>query len=389
MQLKANIRKNYIYTFITSLSITEAIWMLFLAYRGMSLVQIGLLESIFHITGMTMEIPTGIIADRFGRKTSRVVGRLLGLVSTGLMLSSHSFLGFTVAFVLAALSYNLESGAGDALVYDTLVELDETARYMKIKGIQEVCFQSGRIASLVIGGWIATFNYELGYGISLGIGSLAVLQALTFKEPLKNQAIEHKRSFIGHIKSSVQVIAANHQILNYVLFIESFSLFHTTLFFYSQNYLKSTGWSEMWIGLMLAGAALASIVFSAQAHLIEKKFGRMKIAKYSTIATLIVLFGLAFMPFKPIYFVAMGAIDGILFVSFSDYINQLIPSESRATLLSFQAMVFSIMMIIFFPVFGLVASKWGFLVSFMLVFFAALPAMGYNYLALRKTIRDN
>ena len=90
-QLKKNILKNYIFTFIASVGITDAIWMLYLAHRGMSLVQIGLLESLFHMTGMTMEIPTGIIADRFGRKTSRVLGRMMGMLSTALMLSSHSF----------------------------------------------------------------------------------------------------------------------------------------------------------------------------------------------------------------------------------------------------------------------------------------------------------
>ncbi len=392
-QLKKNILKNYIFTFIASVGITDAIWMLYLAHRGMSLVQIGILESIFHITGMTMEIPTGIIADRFGRKTSRVLGRLLNLVSTALMLCANGFWGFALAFVCTALGYNLESGAGDALVYDTLVELDETPRYMKIKGIQEVCFQSAKLISLIVGGWIATFNYDLGYTISLAINGVALLSALSFKEPLQKerahaQITSKKSGLLTHIRESINIIATNKQILNYVIFLESFSLFHTTLYFYSQNYLKDRGFSEALIGIILAVCALATIIFSTKAHWFEKKFGRLKIIKFSTLATLITLFGLAFFPFKTVFFIALACIDGVLFVSFSDYINQMIPSEHRATLLSFQAMVFSMMMIVLFPLFGLIASQFSFKVAFIAVFAAAFPTMGYNYLVLKRSIQD-
>ncbi len=394
MNLRKNISKNYLFTFMASVSLTDAIWMLYLAHKGMSLVQIGLLESVFHVTGMMMEIPTGIIADRFGRKTSRVLGRILSLISTALMLAAEDFWSFAIAFVCAALSYNLESGAGDALIYDTLVELEETPRFMKIKGLQEVFFQSARITSLVIGGWIATFNYELGYMLSLAINGLSILSALSFKEPQRNGQdtegnLEHAgrlkgaAGLIQHIQASYRVIADNRQILNYVIYIESFALFHTTLYFYSQNYMKDLGLSEAWIGIILGVAALTSILFSTNAHRFEKKFGRIKIMQGATIATLCVLFGLAFLPYKPLFFVGMAAIDGVLFVTFSDYINQLIPSEHRATLLSFQAMIFSTMMIVFFPVFGLIAARFGFVIAFICVFAAAFPTMGYNYLILK------
>ncbi|MCK8060714.1 MULTISPECIES: MFS transporter [unclassified Fusibacter] len=388
MILKKNIVKNYIYTFVSSVAVTDAIWMLFLAYRGMSLLEIGILESIFHISSLLMEIPTGIVADRFGRKTSRVMGRVLALVGTALMLSSHSFWMFAVAFVFSSLSYNMESGAGDALVYDTLVEIGESNRYMKIKGIIELCFQTAKTSSLIIGGWIATFNYELGYGISILINVLAIISALSFKEPTVHQTDQKKVSMLGHIKGSIGVIRDNAQILDYVVFIESFSLFHTTLFFYFQNFLKGKGFSETWIGVTLASASLLSILFSTRAHWFEEKFGRYRIIRTSAVATLIALAGIAFLPMEIAFFIMISCIDGVLFVAFSDYINQLIPSEHRATLLSFQAMVFSLLMILYFPVFGWVASSFGFKAGFIMVFFTSVPLMGFTFLRLKNTIRD-
>ena len=66
MQYLKNIRVNYAFTFIKNFAVTQGIWMFFLATRGMSLLQIGLLEGIFHVTSLLMETPTGIVVDLWG-----------------------------------------------------------------------------------------------------------------------------------------------------------------------------------------------------------------------------------------------------------------------------------------------------------------------------------
>ena len=85
-----NIRKNYIFSFLCNTAFSESIWVLYLASRGMNLIQIGILESIFHITNMLCEVPTGYIADRFGRRTSRIMGRGAAFISTIIMITGSS-----------------------------------------------------------------------------------------------------------------------------------------------------------------------------------------------------------------------------------------------------------------------------------------------------------
>ena len=75
---------------------------------------------------MLMEVPTGIIADRFGRRTSRIPGRLVAMVGTALMIGSRSFWGFALAFVFVALSFNLESGG--ATLWCTILSSSPAAR---------------------------------------------------------------------------------------------------------------------------------------------------------------------------------------------------------------------------------------------------------------------
>jgi MFS family permease len=119
-KLKRNITVSYIYNFLLKIDITTAIWVLYLSFRGMSLVEIGLIESVYHITGILFELPTGAIADVYGKKFSVLLGRILSVISCLLMITASSFWGFAIAFMLASASMNLNSGAAEALVYDSL-----------------------------------------------------------------------------------------------------------------------------------------------------------------------------------------------------------------------------------------------------------------------------
>ncbi len=373
-----NIAKSYLYSFVSSFSFSEAIWMLYLAYRGMSLVQIGMLESIFHMTSMLMEIPTGIVADRFGRKFSRILSRGVAFSATVLMLSSRSFSGFAFAFVLIALGYNFESGAGDALVYDSLVDDGREADYMKVKGRQEIAYQSANGLSLVAGGIIATFSYELAYVLGACIHLASLGLALGFREPLAGRKTRTKgesHSLLRHCADSIKVIKDNKGIFIYILFIETFSLFYTTLYFYFQNFLKGKGFGEWAIGLVLAASALAAVLMATQAHRIEKKLGRLPLICVAPFLAMACFGLIAFTGLEPWAMIVLSAIEGLLFVSFSDYINRMIPSENRATLLSFQAMTFSVMMILFFPLIGALAEAKGFKIAFIAIFAVSVPVL--------------
>ena len=154
--------------------------MLYLAYKGLNLFQIGIMESIFHITSFLMEIPTGMVADVFGRRVSRYMGRLLAVSQHPHNADGKQCLSLCFELLFSALSYNLESGAGDALIYDSLKELEKEGEYTKYKGRFEIFFQLSSMGSLLAGGYIATLDYSLVYKISLFIGIITLIQSFSF-----------------------------------------------------------------------------------------------------------------------------------------------------------------------------------------------------------------
>ncbi len=390
-RIERNIPKNYLYVFLSNTSLSEAIWMLYLAYRGLTLLQIGLVESVFHVTSLLMEVPTGIIADRFGRRTSRLLSRVMAMIGTLLMIASRSFWGFVVAFVFVALGYNLESGAGDALVYDSLLQCGQQDRYLRVRGRQEIAYQAAAIVSLVASGIVATFNYLLAYYLALGIHSLSFGLALTFVEPDVGRpgAATKRHGLVRHVADSFRALREHRVILVYILFIEGFSLFCTTFRFYFQNFLKFRGFIEWQIGIVLAGAAIAGMIGAANAHRLEKMLGARRLVSFAPFVALAAFALIAVTRLEIPGFILCLGLDGILYVSFSEYINRLIPSNHRATLLSFQAMAFSLMMIVFFPAVGAVASRIGFKGAFAAMLGVSIPLLlTSRWLLLRKMAKE-
>lgn len=76
MTYKRNIYLYLIFDFLTTLSPLTFIYALFLGAREMSLVQIGLIVSVYQISKLIFEIPSGYYSDRFGRKKCGIIGQI-------------------------------------------------------------------------------------------------------------------------------------------------------------------------------------------------------------------------------------------------------------------------------------------------------------------------
>ncbi len=368
IQLKRNVNKNYLYILLQNIDFTRGIWMLYLASKGMSLTQLGLLETIFHLTSFTMEVPTGAIADIFGRRVSRIMGRMTNLISVIILLLSNNFWMFAVSFIFTALSYNLESGAGDALVYDSLKEIGEEERFMKVNGNKELFYQVASTISFLIGGILATKSYSVAFTLTIAFGIITITQSFTFKEPsigMVHRDEVKENVFIKQIKDSIKVIVKNPRIGTFIIFTESIMVFCTSIFFYLQNYLKADGYNEATIGVIYAISSLAAAITSTQVHRIERKVKEQGILLLIPIITIACIFGIGFSKYHYIFFIIMMLTESVIFVATSDYINKMIPSENRATILSFESMVFSFFMITLFPVIGLVGDKYSLSFAFV------------------------
>ncbi len=344
--------------------------MIYLAAKGMSLTQLGLLEGIFHVTGLLMEIPTGALADILGRKASRIIGRVMNILSIVLMVSVNSFWAYALSFVLCALSYNLESGAGEALLYDTLLEHKQESLYMKHIGRVEATCQVAQIITLSIAGFLAIMNYNLPFIATLIATIMALGTGFLLIEPLSKEREKVKeRSIVAAIKKqyvdSFQALRSSGKLV-YLTFFPSFIfVVNTMAFFYIQNYWKLQGHLESTIGIYLAGASVCGALGGLLSHRIASK---AKPKRFMMVLPLIFAVALAVLPFHAVGiagFMLMAFLEAIFYTVISDYVNKSIDSSVRATVISMQSAVFSLYMIVLFPLFGLLSDGMNMMTAFL------------------------
>ena len=372
-KLYSNITKNYIFLGLTTLDLTRGLWMIFLFSRGFSLIELGILEGVFHLTTFVMEIPTGIVADLWGRRLSRLLGRIIFLISLGIMFWSYSFTLQLIGFIITAIGYNLESGAGEALLYDSMKELGIEEQYKKTAGKNNFVDWMGGILSFLIGGYFAVhLGYTWVFIPSMIICIISIFVTYSMHEPSLTQHEQIRLRKMGWIKAmgvqtieSLKVVKERPKIAFLILFSELIFMFLASLFFYLQTYWKGNGWDEFQIGMVLAGSGLLSAIAGLTGHRIEKKIGEKGVLLIAPLLLIITLWGIALTHYAPFFFIITGLIDGLLYVAIQDYINKMIPSERRATVLSFQSMTFSFYMIIFFPAVGFFGDRYGLEYSFL------------------------
>jgi len=390
-ELKKNISKNYIFTFLMDFDVTHGIWMIYLASKGLSLAELGLVEAIFHITSFVMEIPTGAVADIWGRKTSRICGRIAQLISAFILIYSNSFLGFAFGFAVTALSYNLESGAGEALVYDSLKETGEEKKYMEISGVNEMIMQGAQTFGLLLGGFLSNYSYTYAYGVTIVVSTLSIIQAMSFREPDIKMEIEEKRysTFKNQVADSFKIIAGNKKLGFLIVFSQAIFMSNTCIFYYFQNYLLSKGISKGNIGIILAIASLVAAITATQAYKIEKKVGERVIISILPLIISICIWGVALSKYYYVFFIVINSIESIIFIAVSDYTNKLIPSSKRATILSMGSMIFSLYMIMIFPLIGKLGDKYSLQFSFeVLALIASIMAI-INIIVIRVNKKSN
>jgi len=370
----------------------SAIWVLYLAFRGMSLIEIGILESIYHITGLILEIPSGAIADLYGRKFSVVAGRVVNLISCILMITANSFLEFAISFILSSAAMNLNSGAAEALIYDSLKESGEEGKYKKIWGQTAFIMSISQGIAILLGGILADVKFLYAYVFGAIVQIIALMVSLNFTEPTVNRKHnignlkkQKENIFVNQLKISIDILKCRKIVLYIIMFSALLGSLQTTVFFYSQKFFSDMGYTKTIIAVICFIGSIVEAYSSKYAYKIEKRLNIREILISLSALNVIALVGLAFVAeFSIGFYLLTNLTGGLAFTILSDYINGRIPSESRATILSFESLWFSIFMIGVFPLFGFIAEKIGLTLTFGIIALVYIPAIIFLMLKLQK-----
>lgn len=360
-KLKRNIRIDYLFCFCRNFDLSSAVWVLYMGWRGLPLWQIGIAEGVFHVTSFLFEVPSGALADLAGRKNVMIWGRVLAAVSSVILLFSMELWQFLIGFSISAVSYNLNSGSEEALVYDSMKMLGKEESYIRVNGRLNMLIEISSGIAVFLGGVLAEKSYLTCYAAAAVVAVISIVPALFLTEPkiVKDTESKETVTWKEHFKTSIRIVRENPAVWKILLYYPVVETFYAVVFFYGQQYYAEAGLRRIQISMLMLVTGICSCLGALHSEKILQRFGT-KVKYMVSFAMGISIFFVSGnqLVVSIAAFLVAGYVNSLIYPIASAALNELIPSEQRATIISIDSMCFSIGMVCFFPVTGLVAEVW-------------------------------
>lgn len=167
-----NVRLYYLLTVLSSCAFMSGNW-IFFWLKFMSYSQLGIIDSLGFAFGMLMEIPTGAISDMVGKRYTLIMAMLAHSVGWVVMGLSRDITALVVGFLLAQIGWAFYSGAAEALVYDSLKQEGQAARFQHVMSRGHMIGLVTLVITALLGGLLYHWDVRaphVGFGIAFGFG---------------------------------------------------------------------------------------------------------------------------------------------------------------------------------------------------------------------------
>ncbi|MFC4101398.1 MFS transporter [Paenibacillus xanthanilyticus] len=340
-----NVRKLYLIRFFASLIPAYVIERLFWESRGMTIQMVTHTEIIFAATVVLLEVPTGILADRWGRKQMLLLSASLYAAELLILVYAHAFWHFALAIVLAGISRSAGSGAENALLYDGMLAAGRAEDFEKILGRLNALDLVAAILAALSGGLLAgKFELELHYWLSVA-SALTVIGLTATLAEVRVRAEDDddegsQRNPLDYLRASASFFKTHADVRSVVFTGMVIGSSISFLYEFWQIYLARLAVPVAYFGLFSAVIMLLGLPGNLLAHRLLLRYG----ARPPLLAaTLLASAGFLFAAFvhHPCSLAAMlltSLAAGIAEPIATGYLHRRIESSMRATIDSFQSL---------------------------------------------------
>ena len=358
MSIASNIWKLYVIKASKWMALFMPIIWLFYEENGLTITDLFVIQAIYSVTIALIEIPSGYVADVFGRKNSMIIGTFFGFLGILTYSLSFGFDGFLLAALCLGVGQSFISGSDTALMYDSLVELNRSDDFIRLEGRTISMGNLAEATAFIIGGFLAQISLRTPFYCQVGIALIGFVIALLLVEPKVQRLEEGKSKPWKNIKKIIHYAIIENAILRaYIFYSAIIGAATLTMAWFAQPYLKALDIGVVYFGLIGAGLNLAVAIPSFYAHEIESRINTkillslillLIVGCYFTVAYINTLWGLLILL---LFYITRGVATPVL----RDYMNRHIPSNMRATVMSIRSFIIRILFASTSPILGYVA----------------------------------
>lgn len=375
-----NVGKLALIFFFTNLYFYLPVLTLYYQQRGLNFLQINSLQGIMIATIFLTNIPTGIFADKYGRKKAMIIALFLQLMGEIFFLYAYGYLAFVFICIIAGLGFSFMTGTVTALIYETLkTEKKENEMQKAIGTKSAAAMAAGIIAPFLVSFYVTNLVMDkFIILVILTIFSIAVGLIISFflEEPIHSETTVKKASTLKTLKESLGMLKNNSNLQRIVLLSVLSNPLTAYFFILYQPYFVKSHVPSFLFGVYLSISSLIWLIATKNAYKLEQRFGVGKTVLMITVlpGLFYIAMGIVGNPFlAPLLFCLAYLPIGTHEPLFSDYQNRHIFSENRATLLSAIDMFNNIYIIFMGLIIGYLADK---NLTFAFIFMGAVIVIG-------------
>ncbi len=365
--LESNIPRYFIYTALKGFGfgLITAMWLIYLQQRrGLSLTEATFVDVAFWIAAVLGEVPTGIVADTFSRKTSLVAGTALMSVSIFAWAAAPTVPLIMLAYAGLAIGVTFLSGAEDAFFYESMQIAGRANSYTRLVGLAGATMLGATAIGSAASGLFASVALILPFLIA-GVSLLATLGVvLTFKEPQVEEKVDGqaRKSYREILRQSFSLMRARPALRSPMLYLALVPMAALILeTFFLQPQAVALGVPIAGIGVLVMATQITNMVGSTWADRIARRLGEERVLY---IVPGIIVFSLILLA----AFQVVGSLLWIAVISFVtailrpivlNRVQSQVSDNVRATILSMQSLIATLLLAISEPILGVIADQSG------------------------------
>ena len=359
--MNRNIKLLYGFSFFDQFMIVIALWVPYLATKGIGMRQFMELQAVFALVILCGELPSGLLSDLWGRKKTLLLGSALKAVSFSLLPLWSSYEGFLFYHLTMGIALSMISGGDVALLYDSyLAAGGEKSRGTAVLGNAKLASQTGTTVSALLGGAIVTLSYGHLLWANAILSWIPVFLVLRLIEP--PSSLDRGKKRVEELKGILSTTLVRDVTTRLVLLnLVAWGTGGLVMFWVNQKYWQESGVPLASFGVLLAGYGLVAGLAGRSAALGGTRLGRRPLLAAVGVLPIIAYFGMAsFLGWGGILLGILAPVGrGLGEVLFLESLNERISSAFRATVISMAQLGIRASFCLLGPLVGYGIDGWG------------------------------
>ncbi len=350
--MKRNIYALYLIKLSKWFSLVMPIIVLFYEKQGLGLQDVFILKSVYSIAAVTLEIPSGYLADVWGRRKCLLAGSILFFLGYLCYSFTDTFTAFLFAELLLGIGQTLVNGADSALLYDTTAQYRQEHLYLRYEGRITMIGNFAEALAGIFGGLIAAYSLRFPFYGQAVIAFMGIPAAFALKEVNRSKQIQNP---VNEIKRIIcYSLVTNKKLCYNILYSGLIGAATLTMAWFVQPVLIYLETPVSWYGVIWTVLNLVVGFAALWSDRVDRYWGAKKMGilillfiagGYAALAFNLTYAGLAILF---VFYIFRGFATPIL----KGYINQMTFSEMRATVLSIRNFIIRLMFAAISPFLG-------------------------------------